>query len=138
MNGYRAAALAALVCGAVAACSGSGTGVSHFVVTYSRGAPPATTSSKPSVPTFEDSVAWAGPNQIYVTTYGSGSCPRLPTSVKAHGSHEVDIHTKEHGGPACTSDLGPTTSTVSIPKGIDSTASLVVYLDGKPTTLAVR
>jgi hypothetical protein len=76
------------------------------------------------------------PGRIFVVTFGSGSCPNLPTSVTASGSHLIVITTHEHmskGDDACTDDLGPTTSTVDVPKAISAPFS--VEIDGYKTVL---
>ena len=115
----------------LSACSDSGDSkVATAVVTHAFGLPPGITK-------LSGGATWAQDHQICVTTYGSSSCPRLPTSVKAHGPHEVRIKTAEPDGN-CTSDLGPTTSTVKLPAEIDDTAALTVSIDGTSTHLGPR
>ena len=113
----------------LSACSGDSK-VATAVVTHVFGLPSGITK-------LSASATWAQDHQIYVTTYGSSSCPRLPTSVKAHGPHEVRIKIAEPDGN-CTSDLGPTTSTVKLPAEIDDTAALTVSIDGTSTHLGPR
>ena len=95
----------------------------------------------PSAPTATTSTAeWAGPRAIYLVTYGSGSCPRIPTQVKAVGQHDVRIDTAEHiakGNDGCTGDLGPTTITVTLPHDTDTAGPLRIDVDGSVTTLKV-
>jgi hypothetical protein len=87
-------------------------------------------------------VTWATHDAVYVTTWGSGSCPRIPTSVHARGVNKVVITTVEHdffaGDNACTSDLGPTTSTVLLPEEIDRTRAVMVDVDGSTSQLPDR
>ena len=127
------------------ACSSSGDSkVATTVVTHVPGLPPGVTEPPGGLAagTPKPFAAWALSHQIYVTTWASSSCPRLPTSVHAHGAQEVRIKTAEHyshkGDHACTSDLGPTTSTVKLPAEIADTAALTVSIDGMSTHLAPR
>ena len=138
-----AAALAVVLC--VGACSGSGhSSVATAVVTQTRGLPPGVSEAPSALAAGNPKsfATWAQGHEIYVTTWGSGSCPRLPTSVKPSGAHDVQIKTAElslHSGDnACTSDLTATTSTVTLPSGMDDTGSLTVNIDGTPTRLPSR
>lgn len=70
--------------------------------------------------------------ELLITTWGSSSCPRLPSSVEADGSSVV-VETNEFnlfGGDGCTSDASPTTSSVSLPSGVSVGRSLRVVIDG--------
>jgi hypothetical protein len=86
--------------------------------------------------------AWAGPHTIYVMTWGSGSCPRIPTSVDARSAEVVVIRTVEHdfiqGDRACTADLAITTSVVRLPARAVAAPSLQVQMDGTTTRLRHR
>jgi hypothetical protein len=118
------------------ACSSSPK-LPHEVITYSKGVPPGITpaTSPPMVP----SVGWAPSGRISVVTMGSSSCPNLPATVDAEGPHHLIIKTKQHAtGQACTADLGPTTSTVALPSGIDPSRPLRVEVDGTVRTLVPR
>ena len=126
----------------LSACSGAGDSkVAMAVVTHVPGLPPGVSEPPGGLAagTPTPFATWALSHEIYVTTWGSGSCPVLPTSVRAHGAHEVRIKTAElflrEGDHACTSDLGPTTSTVKLPADIDDTAVLTVSIDGTATHL---
>ena len=137
---------------AVNACSGSGSGsgsggsaVDAAVVAHVRGLPPGISeppagAAAPGV--LKPFATWAESHEIYVTTWGSSSCPKLPTSVHAKGAHRVQISTAgislHSGDNACTNDLAPTTSTVRLPAAISDTAALVVTIDGTPTELGPR
>jgi hypothetical protein len=132
----RTAGLPTALVTALVACSHAQPGVARAVVTYERGLPPSATPSR-SFHT-EPVASWADPRRIYVVTYGSSSCPSLPTVVRADGPHRVTIMTKEHlanGDDGCTSDLGPTTSTVTLPKDTDVTTPLTVDIDSVITKL---
>lgn len=129
---------------AVVACSGTGDStVSAAVVTHTRGLPPSASESiAPATGTPKPFATWAGPRQIYVTTWGSSSCPSLPSSVHADGAHTLLIKTAEHylhkADDACTSDLAATTSTVDLPSMVDETAALSIRIDGTTTRLGAR
>jgi hypothetical protein len=129
----------------LSACSGSGDSkVATAVVTHVRGLPPGVTEPPGALAagTPKPFATWAQSHEVYVTTWGSGSCPRLPTSVRAHGAQEVRIKTAENylhkGDHACASDLSPSTSTVRLPSEIDVTAALTVNIDGTSTRLGPR
>jgi hypothetical protein len=130
----RAAALvSAISVLPLTACS-SGPKLPHEVITYSKGVPPGITpvTSPPTAP----SIGWAPDGRIYVVTMGSSSCPNLPAIVDADGPHHLIIKTKQHAtGQACTADLGPTTSTIALPSGIDPSLPLHVEVDGTVRTL---
>jgi hypothetical protein len=132
---------AAVIALGVTACSSSGDSrVATAVVTHVRALPPGVTEPPGAFDphNLEPFARWAQSHAIYVTTWGSGSCPRLPTSVHADGAHKVQIKTAERGGPNCTADLAPTTSTVKLPPGTADTGAIVVTIDGTATELAAR
>jgi len=133
----RVASTAALVSAIsvllLTACS-RGPKLPHEVITYFKGVPPGITpaTSPPTAP----SVGWAPGGRIYVVTMGSSSCPNLPATVHADSPHHLIIKTKQLAtGQACTADLGPTTSTVALPSGIDPSLQLRVEVDGSVRTL---
>jgi hypothetical protein len=78
-------------------------------------------------------------HSIYVVTWGSGSCPDIPTSVRTIGPDRLSIRTVQHSfwsrANACTLDLAPTTSVVRLPASLVEARSLVVVVDGKVTRL---
>jgi hypothetical protein len=75
---------------------------------------------------------------MYLVTYGSGSCPKLPTSVSASGSNQLTITTEATSAGPCTMDFGPTTSVVDVPQGIDDTKPVQVTVDGVASTVPPR
>lgn len=79
-------------------------------------------------------VTWDGARRLNITTYGSGSCPALPTAVRSKGEHQVVVRTTTREG-ACTADLSPTTSVIALPQGIDTSAAVSVDVDGAVTLL---
>jgi hypothetical protein len=116
--------------------------VSSAVVRHFKGLPRGGQGGDPRFRDEQPWVAWDGPRSIYVMTWGSGSCPRIPTSVSADDARDVVIRTVEHdfheGDNACTDDLGVTTSVVRLPATVDNTQGLLVQIDGTPTRLAAR
>lgn len=95
-----------------------------------------------TLPEHEAVGGLAGPRSIYVMTWGSGSCPKIPSSVEASGTDGVVIKTAEHdsyrGDTACTADLAVTTSVVRLPSSIDTTQALTAQIDGTNFRLAPR
>lgn len=113
-----------------AAATGSTPSVRH-----TKGLPPSVTVSDPS---GENVVGWSGAGQMYVVTYGSGSCPKLPTSVTAAAGNRLTITTAPSSDGPCTMDYGPTTSLVDVPAGIDDRQPMHVTVDGVASTLPPR
>ena len=113
---------------------GSATG-STPTVSHSKGLPPAVT---PTDTSGQSIVGWSGPGLMYLVTYGSGSCPKLPTSVSAAGSNQLTLTTAPSSDGPCTMDFGPTTSVVDVPPGIDDTKPVEVTVDGVVSTVPPR
>ena len=144
-NMHRVAVLlasgAAVVLGVSSCSAAHDARVAPAVVTQVRGLPPSVTeppgAGAAGIP--KPFASWAvEPGDIYVTTWGSSTCPKLPTSVHATGAHGVQITTARHylrGENVCTSDFAPTTSTVRLPREIAFTAVLAVTIDGTVTEL---
>lgn len=125
---FGAVALAATGCSA-----SSRSPVDKAVVTHVRGLPDGV--AVPAAPTIQTvSAARASADEIYVVTWDSISCPRLPISVRADGPQRVAINTAKHqlfsGSTACTSDLAATTSTVKLPPTINFKTEVIVSIDG--------
>lgn len=142
---FRRGAAAVVAAIALAACSGpTHSHLSSAVTGHFKGLPSGVTvppgGQSERIP--KSWAAWAGPGSIYVMTWGSSSCPKIPPSVKATDDNQVVIHTIEHhfhsGDTACTGDLAVTTSVVRLPSGVDATHALVVQIDGASTRLAAR
>ena len=129
-------------CGAIAAPGavpstappGSATG-STPTVSHTKGLPPTVT---PTGTSGQSIVGWSGPGRMYVVTFGSGSCPKLPTSVSATGGNQLTITTAASSDGPCTMDFGPTTSVVDVPPGIDDVKPVEVTVDGVVSTVPPR
>jgi hypothetical protein len=138
---FVAAALVG-VAASTAACGSGGPTHSHVsaaVIDHFKGVPKGGLPPTCGAPSTQTCVAWADDHSIYVITWGSGSCPMIPTSVDAKGDQEVVIRTVDHdffkGDNACTTDLATTTSVVRVPETIDRSKILTVDVDDASTLL---
>ncbi|HEY7988480.1 MAG TPA: hypothetical protein VIE19_04620 [Lapillicoccus sp.] len=104
-------------------------------VSHTKGLPPAVT---PTDTAGASLVGWSGPGLMYLVTYGSGSCPKLPTSVAVAQGNRLTIVTAPSSDGPCTMDFGPTTSAVDVPPGIDDTKPVEVTVDGVVSTVPPR
>ncbi len=111
--------------------AGSATG---STLSHTKGLPPTVT---PTDTAGQSLVGWTGPGRMYLVTYGSGSCPKLPTSVSATGNQLTITTALSSDGP-CTMDFGPTTSVVDVPQGIDDALPVQVTIDGVASTVPPR
>jgi hypothetical protein len=117
--------------------------ISPAVATYSRGIPPGVTEpARTSHGVPDPFVAWAGGRQLYVITFGSSSCPSLPSLVESSGAHHLNIKLASNLAPgstaSCTADEVATTSTVDLPEAIDVSSPIAVDIDGGRTSLQPR
>jgi hypothetical protein len=142
---WSVAATLTAVAFALTACSGGATQshVSSAVVNHYKGLPKGVQlpGGDRAIKTPKPWAAVAGARTIYVMTWGSGSCPRIPTSVTARDSGEVVIRTVElhdvpTGDAPCTADLAVTTSVVRLPAAVTDAKDLLVQIDGTTTRLA--
>lgn len=115
----------------LAACSHS-SGISPTVLDHFHGGPSGVVVPRGNG--LKPFVAWDGPHRLFLMTYGSGSCPKVPASVTAEDRNVLVVKTEEHsfnaGDTACTDDLSPTTSVVRLPAAITAAHSLRVLVDG--------
>jgi hypothetical protein len=134
---------AVAVAGAVAAtgvagCSSGTDGPKSIAVTHYRGLPPRAVPTLPPPPSGV-SATWRG-GRLHITTWGSGSCPAVPTRARARGAHAVEVTISADYGGVCTADLGPTTSVIEVPDGIAAAGPLTVTMRGgdrNPVTVTV-
>ena len=142
----RRGVLAVVAALALAACVYNPTEshISSAVTSHFKGLPTGVTvpagSSKPGHD--KPWATWAGPRSVYVMTWGSGSCPLIPSSVYAVDANHVVIKTVVHDfykhDNGCSGDLAVTTSIVRLPSNVDTSHALVVRIDGARTRLARR
>lgn len=140
MVAWRAAPALLLVIG-ISACAGSTQPqISPAVARHFKGLPKGITIPGDRRAQAEPWAAWAGKRTIYVMTWGSGSCPKLPSSVKAIDAGRIDIHTEaiSHKDAVCTADLAVTTSVVRLPATAATTRGLTIRIDRTTTHLAAR
>jgi hypothetical protein len=115
--------------------------VSPAVIRHFRGLPPGVdlTASQLSAHLrnarrVTPLVMHAGSRSIYLTTWASGGCPEVPTTVRAQGPRHVIIRTVIHdfesGDNACSADLAPTTSLLRLPWRIATDKPFTVRVDG--------
>lgn len=112
--------------------------VATVAVTYSK----STTAMDTTPDMGKDGVMvpllrWAGADQLMLTTWGSGSCPLLPTAVTLQNAHRINITLASHDG-ACTADLTPTNSVLMAPAGLDSTTPAVAQIQSNEVALPSR
>lgn len=118
-------------------------GVSPAVVRHFRGLP-----SGYAMPTCEvggarrdpPCAAWAHPHLLYVTTWGSSSCPNLPTSVVVERPNLVSIAINGQSlyppGTVCTADIALTTAVVRLPALVNSSTVVNVEINGTAFPIA--
>jgi hypothetical protein len=95
-------------------------------------------------------MAWAKTgSRLYVTTYGSQTCPEVVDHVSSPGLQRLVLHTSmpftgtsvgQDGQTetVCTADLSPTTSTVAVPPAINPSVAVLVTINGKAYKLPGR
>jgi len=113
-------------------------------------APEAVTDDTPEVPsvaetsfpgapddvTGEDTAVVAGDDDrhVQVVTFGSSTCPVLPTDVAWDDDGQVlriELSGPDAYSGPCTMDLAPTTSVVALPDDSPDAAGLTVEVDGR-------
>lgn len=86
-------------------------------------------------------IRWGNPNQLILTTWGSESCPELPSAVTIQSPHRITIDLGSGpgaGNTGCTADRTPTDSIVGAPAGLDSNTPSIAEIQGHDVALAVR
>ena len=101
-------------------------------VSYTKGLPPGAAPNT----TFDAYAVWAEPGRLYVVTFGSSSCPKLPATVTVGNGNRLGVTTKPTSDGPCTMDIGPTTSVVDVPPGVDDSRPVEVSIDGVVSMLA--
>jgi hypothetical protein len=124
---------AGLAVAGMAGCSSSPAGPKSIAVTHYRGLPSGATPAGP-FPAIGVNAAWRA-GRLDITTWGSGSCPGVPTRARARGAHAVEVTISADYSGACTADMAPTTSVVELPGGIAAAGPLTVLVRGKDRSL---
>ena len=91
------------------------------------GAPDGVTEGETAVVAGDDA------RHLQVVTYGSSTCPVLPTDVTwdAAGQTVAITLTGPSGDDVCTMDFVPTTSVVALPDDAPDAAGLTVEVEGR-------
>jgi hypothetical protein len=107
-----------------------------------RGLPEATSDSgDPTALSFSAQGAWVKQNQTFaLTTWGSSSCPLIPTSIESEADDAVTIHFERSPQTTCTADMAAITHEFTVPAGSDSTPLTVTltYDDWDPEALVLE
>jgi len=74
---------------------------------------------------------------LILTTWGSGSCPLMPTAVTLQNAHRITISLSSVDGP-CTADLAPTNSVIVAPAGLDASKPAIAKIQSNEVALSPR
>ncbi|MCZ3390077.1 MAG: hypothetical protein LH645_13420 [Actinomycetia bacterium] len=67
---------------------------------------------------------------LFVTSYGSGSCPFVPSSVSYPGRNQLAVDTSPYAG-GCTADLQPSTESIAVDQtALNPALPITVTLNG--------
>jgi hypothetical protein len=83
-------------------------------------------------------IAWVNDGQyLAVITYGSGSCPDGPQSIRVVADQEVEVRLGPFfpGRDVCTADLGPYVTVVKLPQGVTPAKPLTARFGSNEATL---
>ena len=149
MRTIRGTALTILLGAALAGCAGSSGSTQTADVTPTPTPSPSPTATADAVPSVAETtfpgapegvdegetavVAGDDARHLQVVTYGSSTCPVLPTDVTwdaAAGTLAITL-TGPDATDVCTMDLAPTTSVVALPDDAPDAAGLTVEVDGR-------
>jgi hypothetical protein len=70
---------------------------------------------------------WVG-GGLAVVTFGSSSCPPVPTSIAAPDAEHVVIEFAASPDTPCSADLAPTTHQFDLPSGVSATPGVTAEL----------
>lgn len=75
-------------------------------------------------------VAWLDGERraVSLTTWGSSSCPAVPTAIRVVSPTSVRLGIKTYSG-ACTADLAPYTTEFAVPSGVSRNEPVELSLD---------
>ena len=75
----------------------------------------------------EPSAIWiSGRREFAIVTFGSSSCPPVPTSISVIDEHHVVITFVKSPNSPCPSDLTATTHKFDVPKGVDADGAVAI------------
>ncbi len=75
----------------------------------------------------QPSAIWiSGRREFAIVTFGSSSCPPVPTAISAPDATHIAITFVQSPNTPCTADIGPTTHKFDVPGGVDADGSVTV------------
>ena len=74
---------------------------------------------------------------LYVTTFGSSTCPSFITSIKLLEADHLEVTTDTEGHRMCSADLAPYTSAMAVPESVFANETLQVTLKGNPENISL-
>jgi hypothetical protein len=107
-------------------------------VPFVSGSPDSSVVCTKSNQQGEPCAGWGASGQILLVTWGGGNCPWLPVAVTTASTQHVTIVTALTGGPSCTADHVPATSSVSLPPGVKDSLPVDLIVDGLDIQLPPR
>jgi hypothetical protein len=79
---------------------------------------------------------WAG-GGLAVVTFGSSSCPPVPTSISAPDPERIVVQFAPSPNEQCTADLAPTTHQFDLPDGVEAVGGVTAELRFEQQTYEV-
>ena len=80
----------------------------------------------------EPSAIWiSGRHEFAIVTFGSSSCPPVPTSITAVDAHHMAITFVKSPNSPCTADMSPTTHKFDVPDGVEADGAVAVAVTYK-------
>lgn len=85
---------------------------------------------------FDSFATWLEPDETFaIVTWGSGSCPSIPTALTAEGQNRVAVTFSPSPNDPCTADMAPTTHEFALPDEITAGPVIIdVSYEGQPET----
>ena len=75
----------------------------------------------------EPSAIWiSGRREFAIVTFGSSSCPPVPTSIASSDATHVEITFVRSPNNPCTADMAPTTHKFDLPEGVDAAGEVTL------------
>ena len=92
----------------------------------SKGSPPGFDGSG-GLLNGEPTAIWiSGRREFAIVTFGSSSCPPVPTSISAIDEHHLAITFVKSPNSPCTADMAATTHKFNVPKGVDADGAVAI------------
>jgi hypothetical protein len=118
-----AAAIALVALSLLAGCSAPPVSVADDT---SAGSPPGF-DGEGGLLNGEPSAIWiSGRREFAIVTFGSSSCPPVPTSISAVDEHHMAITFVKSPNSPCTADMAATTHKFDVPDGVDADGAVAI------------